>query len=475
MTKKPNILFILTDQQRADTLACCAETKYQIRAPNLNRLADRSVVFKNAYCTQPVCTPSRSSIISGQWPHTNGCIGNNIALPEDSPSVAAALEGDYHCAYYGKWHLGDELSAQRGFKEWLSIEDGKYRSFYSNTKDLARRSDYHNYLVSKGYPPDKQSRDGAMVFSRNFAAGLPEEHTKAAFLSREAARFIYDYKKPEPFFLTVSFLEPHPPNFSCFNEWYDPAALEVGEAFHKKPARNAPNRMRMLANNFEALGCRDHPSATEADWRRIRANYYGLVTLVDRAVGRILDALDESGLAEETLIVFTSDHGDMTGDHAMGKKDVLYEQASRIPFMISAPWLGRGHHLESGRVSLIDLAPTLIDFGGGTIPEGMQGKSRKGVVEGTEDLSGNDVFIEQDTEEEFIFGPWRSIVSSEGWKLNLCADDQCELYNLNEDPNELVNLFDEPAHQDRVAELYARLRRWQQETGDPAPLPVLDN
>ncbi len=471
--KKPNILFIMTDQQRADTLECCARGTYQIDAPNLNRLAGESVVFRNAYCTQPVCTPSRSSMISGQWPHTNGCIGNNIALPADAPSVAQGLGGDYHCAYYGKWHLGDELDAQRGFSEWLSIEDGKYRSHYTNPESLNRRSDYHNYLVSHGYPPDKKAADGAMVFSRNFAAGLPERHTKSAFLSREAARFIREYDKEKPFFLTVGFLEPHPPNFSELNELYDPAALEVGPAFFKKPGPEAPNRMRMLAERFAAEGCRDHPSATEADWRRIRANYYGLVTLIDRAVGRILKALDDAGRAEDTLVVFTSDHGDMTGDHALGKKDVLYEQSSHIPLLVRAPWLGREQRLVDGRVSLIDLAPTIIDVGGGEVPAAMQGVTRKDVLEGKATLDDNDVIVEVDTEEEYVFIPWRSIVSKEGWKMNLCADDRCELYDLNTDPDELHNLYDDPAQRERVRDLHARLRRWQEATNDPAPLPAV--
>ena len=183
----PNILLIITDQQRADTTACYGNSFVQ--APNLNRLAAESVVFQNAYCTDPVCTPSRASIFTGLWPHTHGCIANNIALRPETKTIAESIGDSHRCAYYGKWHLGDELSAQHGFKEWLSIEDGIYRKYYSDPTELARRSDYHRFLIESGFLPDDTASDGAEVFSREFSAVMAEPYTKATFLGDRASRF----------------------------------------------------------------------------------------------------------------------------------------------------------------------------------------------------------------------------------------------------------------------------------------------
>jgi len=128
-SRKPNLLFIWTDEQRADTMAVYGNTK--IHAPNLNRLADESVVFERAYVTQPVCTPNRSAVMTGLWPHTSGCIRNNIPLPAEIPCLPEILnDPDYRTAYMGKWHLGDEIFAQHAFQEWVSMEDG-YSSHYS--------------------------------------------------------------------------------------------------------------------------------------------------------------------------------------------------------------------------------------------------------------------------------------------------------------------------------------------------------
>jgi arylsulfatase A-like enzyme len=148
---KPNLLFIFTDEQRADTMA--AYGNRHIETPHLNRLALESAVFDQAYVTQPVCTPSRSSIMTGLYPHTNGCIENNHALPPDVPCLPEMLaDGDYVTGYHGKWHLGDEIFSQHGFDEWISIDDG-YRKYYSPGRDREARSSYHHFLVEQGFRP----------------------------------------------------------------------------------------------------------------------------------------------------------------------------------------------------------------------------------------------------------------------------------------------------------------------------------
>lgn len=484
MATRPNLLFIFTDEQRADTMACYGNTF--IRAPGLNALARESFVFENAYVTQPVCTPSRASILTGQYPHTCGCTHNNIPLRPDTKTLAERLPADYLCGYYGKWHLGDEINPQHGFSRWVSIED-MYRPHYSNKADLARFSDYHHYLASQGFAPDLESL-GQRVFGRTAAANRPVEHTKASFLGREAEQFIRE-AKDQPFCLYVNFLEPHMPFTGPLNDLYDPAAVPTGPAFYRPP-RGASRLHALMAERYMAGSKFGLDLSTEQGMRRLRARYYGLVTLLDAAVGRILGALEETGQAERTIVVFTSDHGDMMGDHGIVAKCVMYEEAVRVPLLMRVPWLGRQERRVGGAVSQVDLVPTLLDLMGQPAPDGLDGRSRADVLRGSDTLAANDVFIEWNGDENFEAAgvpvdvpdadgnrlrgaPWRNIISHDGWKLNLCPADRCELYDLNADPYELDNRIDDPAQRGRIRDLAARIRAWQDRAGDAAPLPAL--
>jgi arylsulfatase A-like enzyme len=457
--RPPNLLLIWTDEQRDDTMACYGNTF--IQAPNLNRIAEGAFVFEHAYCTQPVCTPSRASILTGLWPHTHGCIRNNTPLPSAHPTLAEMLGGTYHCAYYGKWHLGDEIVPQRGFKEWLSIEDAIYRPYYSQPEHLERRSDYHYYLVRQGFEPDATAQDGGKVFSRNFAAQLPVEHTKAAYLGREAARFIRGQPRDRPWMLSVNFLEPHMPFIGPLNDLHDPAEMPVGPAFGVPPGANVARKKQDNAARFREHGFGGLPLKTDGDWRRLRGRYYGLVSLVDQAVGAITEALEASGQAERTIVVYTSDHGDMMGDHACLTKGITYEQAIRIPFLIRVPWLALTQTRIPGHISQVDLVPTLLDLMGQPPQGHVQGTSRADVLTAEASLSENDVIVEWNGD-----SVWRTIVSHENWKLDLCSTDQSEFYDLNQDPHELTNRFHDPAYRAQIEDLTARIRAWQRSTSD---------
>ncbi|MGD8238043.1 MAG: sulfatase-like hydrolase/transferase, partial [Armatimonadota bacterium] len=145
--EKPNLLFIWTDEQRADTMAVYGNKK--IRVPNLNKLASESYVFQRAYITQPVSTPSRCSVMTGLWPHQSGCVANNIPLRPDTPCLNELVaDPEYRTAYMGKWHLGDEIFAQHGFEEWVSMEDG-YWKYYREHQDQKLRSSYHHFLIEQ--------------------------------------------------------------------------------------------------------------------------------------------------------------------------------------------------------------------------------------------------------------------------------------------------------------------------------------
>ena len=478
----PNILFIFTDQQRADTMACYGNTI--INTPNLNALAGKSYVFDNCYVSSPICTPSRGTIMTGLWPHTHGAMKNNIKLDDSVQTIADMLPDDYLKAYYGKWHLGNEVIRQHGFDEWLSIED-QYREYYTDPEYREVLSDYHHFLVANGFKPDTES-EGSMVFSRPYAAALPEEYTKATFLGNKAAEFIQK-NKDRPFALYVNIFEPHPPYDGPFNDMYDPASIPVPPTFLVNPPDNAGLHHKVRAQ--ESLlkgGFEPKPDGelTEKFWRETIARYWGMVTLVDKAVGNILQALEDEGIADNTIIVYSAEHGDQMGEHNIIQKAVFYEQSIRVPMLLRVPWLGNGQRVP-GRYGHIDTVPTLLDLCGADIPAHLQGESRVPVLEGETTLADNDVVIDWtgrnlDASSNYVDTlpdldvtmntQHRVLIGRDGWKLILSPLDQGELYDLNNDPYEQINLFDDQAHRERIRNMAARIKEWQGRNGDTAEL-----
>ncbi len=481
-----NLLFIFTDQQRRETLGAYPGTPPQVRTPNLDRLAAESAVFNRAYCAQPVCTPSRSSLLTGLYPHATGCIDNNMALPPDMPTLAEMVSPDYARAYMGKWHLGYETEAQHGFDTWLSTEDNYVANKANATADV-KSSDYTRHLLEKGYTPDEE-RGGVALFSRRQTAHLPEADFRTTYLGQQAARYLREVGD-QPFILYVGFQEPHPPYQGPLDDLYPPGELPTGPTFRQPPA-DAPLLIQQLVQAFSQPALLyGEDMTTEAGWRKTRAKYYGLCTLVDRAVGDILAALEASGHADDTAVVFTSDHGDMLGDHHLWGKSVLYEPSAGVPLLIRVPWLNRAHRRLAEPFSQIDLVPTLLDLLDQPIPAGLHGRSRAARVAGQEGPAREDVVVEWNggsghhrhkswkytgpppaIDWESVHQPRRSLIAPECWKLNLAARDAGELYDLNADPLETRNLFAAPGQQARIAEMTRRLRAWQAQVTDTVEL-----
>ncbi len=471
--RKPNLLFIWTDEQRADTMAAYGNSN--IHAPNLNKLAAESCVFSNAYVTQPVCTPNRSAVMAGLWPHTTGCIKNNVPLPDDVKCLPELLDDrDYRTAYMGKWHLGDEIFVQRGFEEWVSIEDG-YSSYYRAGRDRSERSDYHHFLIERGYKPDRGTK-----FSRSFAARRPIEHCKPAFLEMKACDFLRRHRK-EPFILYVNFLEPHMPFFGPLDDEHDPDQVDLPANFGDPLEENEPLRYRIIREC-----CRARYGGREKDIRALIARYWGLVSQVDRSVGGILRTVDELGLAEDTIVVYTSDHGDMMGSHHMVEKSVMYEEAVRVPWLMRVPQMRGGRRIVKERVSHIDMMPTLIELMAGRQAGHLPGRSLAGLMAGGRVEEGH-VFIEWNPNSGAVkvkpggtkLAPKeelgrlenersRAVISPDGWKMCLSDTDLCQLFDLNRDPGETRNLFYSGRHADVIGRLRAELRRWQESIGDTA-------
>jgi arylsulfatase A-like enzyme len=462
---RPNLLFLWTDQQRADTLACYGNPRVQ--APHLNALAREAAVFERAYVTQPVCTPSRSSVLTGLWPHQNGCTGNNLALRPETRCFPELLRdrSDYATGYIGKWHLGDELFAQHGFQEWAATEDG-YGAHFSAGRDREARSAYHHWLMGHGHQPDRRGN-----FSRNYACSVPVEFGKPAFQAERACAFL-DQHRREPFVLHVNYLEPHTPYLSPLHALHPAEALPVDASYTRDDeAEHIPLRYRNR---------KDAPDS-EARLREIRTHYLGNVACVDRSVGRILARLEQHGLTDHTIVVFTSDHGDQLGAHRLMGKSVMYEESVRVPCFLKVPG-GRGR-LIAGGWSHIDLVPTLLELMSQPVPDGLAGRSRAAEVRGATAPPPN-VFVQwnfnregdgeraatDEASKRAARERSRMIVTPDGWKLSLSDVDRCLLFNRRDDPFEQRNLYYRGGHQEVIARLRREILAWQQRTGDKLAL-----
>ena len=467
-----NLLFLWTDEQRADTMAAYGNSR--IKTPNLNRLAAESVIFRNTYVTQPVCTPARSSVMSGLWPHTSGCTQNNVALPFETPAVPELVNDPYYrTAYIGKWHLGDEIFPQHGFEAWESIED-MYHPYYRMGRDENAKSSYCQWLTELGYEPDTTRGD----FSRGFAANLPIEQSKTRFCERRACEFI-ERNQQEPFMLYVNFLEPHMPFTGPLNDRHSPDEVTLPESFNDPLEENEPELYRAAYDKLQIEGYGGFDLTKESDWRRLVANYWGLVSQVDESVGKILETLERLGLAENTIVVYTSDHGDMMGAHKLLTKQFMYEESSKVPWLMRLPGGNSSQHIGQP-VSHIDLVPTLLDLMNVKPVDALPGQSLVPLFRG-EEIVEDHVFIEWNPAGALAGGrnpggslrttnaggnATRSVVSPDGWKLCLNTHDRNQLFNLAEDPGELTNLFDADGYQSRIRELSRRIHAWQERVDD---------
>jgi arylsulfatase A-like enzyme len=459
--RKPNLILFLPDQQRADTLASYGGVK--VHAPNLNKLASESVIFERAYVTHPVCTPSRSSLMTGTWPHINGCTRNSVPLDRRFRVFPELMEDkDYCTAYIGKWHLGEEGPA-RGFQRWISTDDN---------------GDYTNFLVSNGVTPDKQNER----FSEVAISNLGLELSRPKFLEKHACEFIEKHQR-DPFILVVAFVEPHSPYNGPLNDEHplDQIDLDVTATLHE--TENIPLRYRLMREwqQAEAILDRERLSTqlffgvTPEEYRSIRQRYLGLVTLVDRSIGAILECLERCALADDTIVVHTSDHGDSLGAHHLFGKETMFEEATRVPLLIRLQGQRRGKTV-SHPVSHIDFVPTLLDALGQPTHPQCAGKSLLPLI--NEDASAPDnIFIEwapnrtkirkgtklarRRMVKRAVEESTRTIVSPDGWKLCLRDKDLNELYNLNEDAFETRNLYADRQHTSVISRLTDEIHRWQ--------------
>jgi arylsulfatase A-like enzyme len=469
--RKPNLILFLPDQQRADTLACYGGVK--VHAPNLNKLASESVVFERTYVTHPVCTPSRSSLMTGTWPHINGCTHNSVSLARRFRVFPELMQDqDYRTAYIGKWHLGEDGPAGRGFVHYIST-DG--------------HGDYSKFLISEGIAPDKLNGR----FSEVAISNLPIELSRPKFLEKHACDFIEKHQR-DPFILVVAFVEPHSPYNGPLNDANPLDVIELDVTATLPESENIPLRYRLMREWQQAEALLDRGrlptqlffGITADEYRSMKQRYLGLVTLVDQSIGAILGCLERCGLTDDTIVVHTSDHGDSLGAHHLFGKETMFEEAARVPWLIRLPGKTR-QKLISHPVSHIDFVPTLLDLLGQSNHPQCAGKSLLPLTNDATALAKNVFFewapnrtkvkkgsrlarrrmIKRAVEEST-----RTVVSPDGWKLCLRDRDLNELYNLKDDPFETRNLYSDVQHASVTSKLASEIHRWQEATNDKLKL-----
>ena len=344
-TKRPNILFIMTDQLAGPALPCYGHPI--VKAPHISSLAEEGVVFDNAYCNSPLCAPSRASLMTGQLPSRIGAFDNAAQFPSDVPTFAHYLRNlGYRTCLSGKMHFvgPDQL---HGFEERL-------------TTDI--------YPADFGWVPDWEHPEDRPSWYHNMLsvvqAGLCETSNQLDFDEQvvfQAVRKIYDMARDEdqrPFCLLASFTHPHDPFAITKEYWnrYDHAEIDM-PTIPAIPVDQLDPHSRRLYH----VSAMDQYAQTEARVRNARHAYYGMISYIDDKVGQLLQALEATGLGDNTIIVFTSDHGEMLGERGLWYKMSFFEWSVRVPLLFYAPRRFSRHRVNQV-VSLVDLLPTLVDL-----------------------------------------------------------------------------------------------------------------
>ena len=443
--RQPNILFIEVDQHRYD---CTEMTSDAVRTPHLDRLARQGTQFSNAYCPIPTSCPARQCLLSGLWPEQHHGLWNwdiTLKAPEfDAPtwSEALAAQGRYKLGYVGKWHVHPEKTPlDYGFDDYIP-EKGPYDE-WRKSHQLPAFVNFHDGPYFGGYDP------------------VGKDSTKTHWLARQAIALIREYAESgQPWLVRLEFSEPHLPCFPAkeFFDRYDPDAIPAWANFSEDFTDKPYIQEQQLYN----WGIEDF---TWDNWKEYVRRYYAMITQVDDAVGLVLKELKKSGLDKNTLVIYTSDHGDACGSHRMiDKHYVLYDEEVRVPLVMRWPGVIRKGIMDKRFIiSALDLAATIAEVTGLDFPT--QGQSLLPLFSG-DPIPWRDCAFSNYNGQQFGLVTQR-MIRTEHTKYVWNLTDVDELYDLDADPAELHNLIHDPAYAPILAELRKRLYESLLERKDP--------
>ena len=488
----PNILLITTDQHHYNVLGA---TNPKIKTPNLDRLAQAGTRFERAYCVNPTCSPSRATMITGAYPSQHGCWAIGVKLPEDVPTVGDLLgQQGYETILVGKAHFqplrsepgSESLECQpvlrdldfwRGFHgPWYGFKHVETARMHANESHAGQH--YALWMEEKGlqnwrdyfdpWPPQPCSKYAGPYYSRGALTwDLPEAYHPSHWVGeRTVANIERCAAQGQPFFAWASFFDPHPP-YILPEPWaslYDPASLDPGSytpgEFEGMPPQHARTREpRPDFSDYQEPGGQAlhgfHSHLYEEDeLRRSLACYYGMLSLVDAEVGRILDCLDRLGLSQNTLVIFATDHGHFLGQHGLIAKGAFhYEDLLRIPMIVRYPGRVPAGAVSTELQSQIDWAPTFLAAAGVAVPGFMPGADQLPVWAGLR--PGRSWALVENRHNPTSLH-LRTLVTLRHKITVYRGHDYGELFDFESDPQELHNRWDDPAYAQIKADLLLR-------------------
>ena len=435
LKRRPNILWICTDQQRWDTISSLGNEC--IRTPNIDRLANEGVAFLKAFCQSPICTPSRSSFLTGMYPSSvHGCSNGNDRWAEAAPLVTKTLaDSGYRCGLVGKLHL----AGCHGRIEPRPEDDG-YSVFHWSHSHKDMWPEGHSYA---DWVKGKGGTLGEMYQEKGYMD--PELH-QTKFCADKAIEFMEE-NAGHPWLMSVNIFDPHVP--------FDPPQSYL-EKYDPESVPNPLFRESDLASQKKLAGVDFQVLASDPESFQVKekiAAYYAMIEQIDDHVGRMLDCLNRSGQREDTLVIFTSDHGEMLGDHGLITKGCrFYEGLVHVPLIISWPSVISQGIRKRSLVELTDIAPTLVDYAGLEKGERMIGRSLRRLLESEFDAHRKFVRCEYYRALSLLApgregweGSYATMIRTDRYKLVVYhGHESGELFDLEKDPGEFNNLWSDP-------------------------------
>lgn len=462
---RPNIIFIITDQQRFDTIRSLGAD--YVDTPNIDRLVNEGTTFTNCHISAPSCAPSRASLFTGYYPHTTGILKNADRWRHSW--IEDLREGGYRTVNVGKMHTYP-YDTPLGFDERYVVENkDRYleERWYFDEWDKALRARGLVKQQRELYRQRPDYRDCLGAFDWELDPDMQPDN----FVGDFASWWIRTKPKDDrPLFLEIGFPGPHPP--------YDPTPelaqkylerdLPLMDVTEEELAGQPAAFKELREHNTEV----DHDSVvhqlnpSREDRHRQRAYYLANVELIDQQVGQIMDALEQKGYLENSVVIFTSDHGDCLTDHGHSQKWTMYDTIMKMPLVVWSPNRFEAGKKIDGLCQQMDIGPAILELAGLTPPPTMEAKSLLPALEGKPWTPREYVFAEHARDGILTGTAFMSMVRSERWKLvNFVDHPDGQLFDMETDPDEIKNLWDSPAHQVKKQELIEVMLKWRMASG----------
>jgi choline-sulfatase len=458
-----NVVLIMSDQHKKDCLGAAGDSV--ARTPNLDALAASGVRFSNAYCSNPVCTPSRASLLTGLYTHNHQSLNNQVPLPMEHKTMAHYFaRAGYATALVGKMHFVDAqthgFDYKVDFNDWFQYLGPKtklYAEELSRANSGSGMPEVDDFWRDSGDPwkndRERDGREGSVAVGR--ISKIPEADHFESFIARESVRFLRKYgARKQPFLLVTSFLKPHDPFMPAerFAKQFRAEDMQLPDTFGKVDLNTIPAVVRnTIQHNAPTPELRDRAEAK----KRI-ALYYANLAQMDDCAGTVLNALRETGLDKNTVVIYTSDHGEMLGEHGMWQKFEFYESSCGVPLIIRDPSVAKPGVCKMP-VSQVSLLPTIADMCRVPLPK-LDAPGFRAQVMNPATTDNRPVFAEYD-----LGKPQAKYMLRDGdLKYTFWTHDIAELYDLRTDPKEMNNLALKQEHAETLARMKAKLFAWYQ-------------